>query len=36
MKTRQNNDVPDHTRALYAENDIGLLWPIELGIFNKN
>ena len=37
MKTRQDNDVIEHTNAIYAENDIELLWPIELGVvYNEN
>ena len=28
MKTRQDNDVIDHTGVVYAKNDIELLWAI--------
>ena len=36
-KTRLDNDVIDHTGAVYAENKIELSWPIEPGaICDKN
>ena len=37
MKTRQDNDVTDHTGAIYVENNIELSWPIESGVvYDKN
>ena len=32
MKTREDNDMTDHTSAIYVENEIELLWPIKLGM----
>lgn len=34
MKTRWDNDMTDHTCAVYDENDIELFWPIGLGVDN--
>ena len=31
MKTRHDNDVAERIDVVYTKNDIGLLWPIELG-----
>ena len=31
MKPRQDNNMIDHTGALYVENDTEPLWPIKLG-----
>ena len=31
-KTRHDNDVTDCTGAIYAKNDIELLWSIRLGV----
>ena len=31
MKTRHNNDMTDCIGAVYAENEIDLLWTIGLG-----
>ena len=30
--TRKDNDVSDHTDAVYANNDTKLSWPIRLGV----
>ena len=31
IKTRKNNNVNDHKDMIYVENDIEVLWSIELG-----
>ena len=31
-KTREDNDMTDHTGAVYVENDTKLSWSIELGV----
>ena len=31
MKTRQDNDMTDHTSAVYDKNKIELSWLIKLG-----
>ena len=31
MKTRQDHDVTSRTNVIYAENEIKLLWQINLG-----
>lgn len=37
MKSKQDNDVADHTRVAYIENEIELSWPIGPGAdFDKN
>ena len=37
MKTRQNNNVTDHTGTIYVENKTELAWLIELGaIYHEN
>ena len=37
MKTRQDNDVTNHTGTIYAKNDTKLLWPIRSGtVYNRN
>ena len=33
MKTRQNNYVIDYTGVVYVKNEIGISWPIELGVY---
>ena len=36
-KTRQDNGVKDGIGAVYAKNDMELLWPIGLGVvYDKN
>ena len=32
MKTRQDNDLIESTTTIYAKNETGLSWPIELGV----
>lgn len=31
-KTKEDNNLIDYTGVVYAENDIELSWPIELGV----
>ena len=32
IKTKQDNDVTDHTRVGYTENETKLFWPIGPGV----
>ena len=32
IETKQDNDVINHTSTVYDENEIGLSWPIGLGV----